>query len=143
LNTTWRASPPLALVVDDNPRGRQVVSLYLAQLGLEAISVDNAREIVALACRYRPVVIVLDLMLPLTDGLVAIAYLRRQPETAQIPIVVISGHTNALSRGRAHMSEGGVIVVLRKPFTLGEVQAAVRQAIDPRAKDLPQGRASS
>jgi CheY-like chemotaxis protein len=129
--------------VDDNPRVRQVVSLHLAQLGLEAISVDNAREIVALACRYRPVVIVLDLMLPITDGFTAIAHLRRQPETAQIPIVVISGHANALTRVRAHMSEGGVVVLLRKPFTLAELQAAVRQAIDPTSKDVSEGRASS
>ena len=131
LNTLWTASPPVALVVDDNPRIRRLVSLQLAQLGLQAISVDNARDIVPLASRYRPMVIVLDLILPLTDGSAAIAGLRRDQETSRIPIVVISGDVRALTRVRAETREDGAVVLLRKPFTLAELRTAVRQAIDP------------
>jgi CheY-like chemotaxis protein len=110
---------------------RQVVSLQLAQLGLEAISFDNAREIVALACRYRPVLIVLDLMLPITDGYTAIRELRRDPETTPIPIVVISGDPRGLALVRAQTRDAGPLVLLRKPFTLAELRNAVRQVLDP------------
>jgi CheY-like chemotaxis protein len=121
----------VALVVDDNPRVRQLVSLQLAQLGLEAVSVDDARDIVALASRHRPTVIVLDLMLPLTDGAAAIAALRRDPETRQIPIVVISGNLKALTLVRAQTREAPGIVILAKPFTLAELRSAVREATEP------------
>jgi CheY-like chemotaxis protein len=127
----WTTPRPLALVVDDNARVRQVVSLHLAHLGFEAISLDDADEIVELASRYRPAVIVLDLVLPITDGFTAIANLRRHPETTSIPIVVISGQPQAMTRARARMDDRGGVVLLRKPFTLGELQVAVRQAMRP------------
>jgi CheY-like chemotaxis protein len=128
VETLWTASPSVALVVDDNPRVRRVVSLHLAQLGLEAISFDDAREIVALACRYKPAVIVLDLMLPITDGFTAIQNLRRHPETARVPIVVISGHPEALRRTPSQITDFHAIVLLRKPFTVAELRGAVSQA---------------
>jgi CheY-like chemotaxis protein len=130
----WRASPSVALVMDDNPRVRQVVSLFLAQMGLEAITCQDTPQIISLAARYQPLVIVLDLMLPITDGVTAIASLRRHPETARIPIVLISGHPEALRHAPAHISEFGAIALLRKPFSLSELHAAVRQA-----RDLPPG----
>jgi CheY-like chemotaxis protein len=132
----------LALVVDDNPRVRQVVSLHLAHLGLEAISLNDAQEVVALASRYRPAVIVLDLMLPITDGFTAIANLRRHPETAQIPIVVISGNPDALTRARAQVGDRGPVVLLRKPFTLAELRAAVREAMGSASGEVSEGAAS-
>src|SRR5262245_54921805 len=130
----WRASPSVALVMDDNPRVRQVVSLFLAKMGLEAITCDDAREMARLAPRYRPVVIVLDLMLPLADGVSAIANLRRHPETARTPIVLISGHPEALQHAPAHIRDFPAIALLRKPFTLAELHAAVQQA-----RELPPG----
>jgi twitching motility two-component system response regulator PilH len=130
----WRASPSVALVMDDNPRVRQVVSLFLVQMGLEPICCQDTLQLVSLAARYQPIVIVLDLMLPITDGVTAIANLRRQPETARIPIVLVSGHPEALKHAPAHISNFGAIALLRKPFTLSELHAAVRQA-----RDLPPG----
>ena len=129
-------SPSVALVVDDDPRVRQVVSLYLAQLGLEAISCDDAREVVGLACRYHPAVIVLDLMLPITDGFTAIHNLRRHPETATVPIVVISGHPEALKRARVQITDFRATVLLRKPFTVAELRGAVSQARDLAIGDV-------
>lgn len=135
----WRAVPSVALVVDDNPRVRQVVSLHLAQIGLEAITCDDAREIVSLASRFQPVVIVLDLMLPTTDGFTAITNLRRHPETASIPIVLISGHPEALRRAPAHISDFRALALLRKPFTIAELRAAVRQARCLALEDVSEG----
>jgi DNA-binding response OmpR family regulator len=133
----------VALVVDDNPRVRQVVSLHLAQIGLEAITRDDAREVVSLASRYQPVVIVLDLMLPTTDGLTAIANLRWHPETATVPIVLISGHPEALRRARRLISDFRALALLQKPFTIAELRAAVRQARCLDLGDVSEGRGSA
>jgi two-component system, sensor histidine kinase and response regulator len=138
----WRAAPPVALVVDDNPRVRQLVSLLLAQIGLEAIASDDAREVVDLAVRYQPVVIVLDLMLPITDGLTAVANLRRYPETARFPIVLISGHPEALRRAPAQISDLRGIALLRKPFTIAELRAAVSRARRLPLEDVSEGSGS-
>jgi CheY-like chemotaxis protein len=73
-------------------------------------------------------VIVLDLMLPLTDGFTAITNLRRHPETARVPIVVISGHPEALRRARRQITDFEGIVLLHKPFTVAELRGALSQA---------------
>ena len=112
------------------------MSLHLAHLGLEAINLDDARGVVELASRHRPAVIVLDLMLPITDGFTAIATLRRRPETAQIPIVMISGNLDALAQAGMHGGGRGTVVLLRKPFTLAELQAAVRQAMGAASENV-------
>jgi CheY-like chemotaxis protein len=130
-----KAPPRLALVVDDNPRVRQLVSLAFASLGLEAISLPDARDAVEQAVRSRPAVIVLDLMLPNMDGLTVMAHLRRHPETTQIPIVLISGHPDASALAGPQVGAPGV-VLLPKPFTLAELRAAVGQVIGPASEDV-------
>jgi two-component system, chemotaxis family, response regulator PixH len=130
----------VALVVDDNPRPRQVVSSQLARLGLEAVTLDSGQSVVALACHHRPLVIVLDVMLPLTDGLTAIVSLRRDPQTTRIPIVVATADPRSLVRLHASwivLSES--IVVLQKPFTAAELHAAVRQALGPPGHSSSRG----
>lgn len=134
MSTLWASSPPLALVVDDNPRVRQVVSLLLAQVGFEAVSLDDARDIVGQARRFRPTVIVLDLVLPVTDGATAVVRLREDPDTAHIPIVMITGHTQELERVRVRI-EKGPIVFLAKPFTKAELHGAVTRALTPASEN--------
>lgn len=117
---------PLALVIDDNPTVRRTVSLLLAQLGFDAMTQDDAADIVAVARRVRPVVIVLDLVLPTTDGATAISQLGGLPDTRDIPIIVISGHDHEIKRVRA-MGPLPRIVFLRKPFTVAELRDAVTE----------------
>jgi CheY-like chemotaxis protein len=62
--------------------------------------------------------------------------LRRRPETAQIPIVVVSGNLDALAHAGMHVGGRGTAVLLRKLFTLAELQAAVRQAMGPASENV-------
>ena len=124
----------LALVVDDNPRVRQTVSTLLAQLGLDAMTRDDAVDIVEVARRHVPAVIVLDLVLPLMDGAAAIVQLRQHPETRSIPIIVISGYAKEMKRVR-DMGQLAPLVFLRKPFTLDDLRGAVMEARDLAPKN--------
>ena len=90
---------------------------------------DDAREIGALARRYRPTVVVLDLVLPTTDGVTAIAQLRQAPETAGLPVMLITGYLERLGPARAQIGDDPRVAFLPKPFTIGELHAAVRQAM--------------
>jgi CheY-like chemotaxis protein len=129
----------VALVVDDHPRVRQVVSLHLARLGLEAITVDNAQNAIELAGRHRPLVIVLDVMLPLTDGVTAIESLRRNSQTMQIPIVIVTANLGRLVPLRAGWTGSEPIALLHKPFTAAELHAAVRQALGSPSRSDSRG----
>jgi CheY-like chemotaxis protein len=126
-----RAEPrPLAIVADDEAEVRQLVSEILAEVGFDTLSARDGVELVDLASRHRPALIIADVMMPGMDGYTAVTRLRGQPETAGIPIIMVTGCTDP---AYGELSEGlGVSAHLTKPFSallLGELaQEMVRRS---------------
>jgi CheY-like chemotaxis protein len=126
-----RAEPrPLAIVADDEAEVRQLVSEILAEVGFDTLSARDGVELVDLARRHRPALIIADVMMPGMDGYTAVTRLRGQPETAGIPIIMLTGCTDP---AYGQLSEGlGVSAHLTKPFSavlLGELaQEMVRRS---------------
>jgi CheY-like chemotaxis protein len=121
---------PLAIVADDEAEVRQLVSEILAEVGFDTLTARDGVELVDLASRHRPALIVADVMMPGMDGYTAVTRLRGQPETAGIPIIMLTGCTDP---AYGQLSEGlGVSAHLTKPFSavlLGELaQEMVRRS---------------
>jgi CheY-like chemotaxis protein len=121
---------PLALVADDEAEVRQLVGDVLIEAGFEILSARDGLELLDLAARHRPELIVADVMMPKMDGYTAIARLRGQPATARIPIIMLTGCTDP---AYGQLSEGmGAAAHLTKPFSpilLGELaQEMVRRS---------------
>ena len=103
------------LVVDDDPDLREAITTALADEGYRATGVGSAREaLTRLREETPPSLILLDVMMPGMDGWEFRLELQRQPATAHIPIVILSGHRNvrdvALALGAADY--------LRKPVRI-------------------------
>jgi CheY-like chemotaxis protein len=79
------------LVVDDDPKAVELIALRVASPASAVLRAYGGREAIAAARRERPDVIVLDLMMPDLDGFDVVAALREHPDTAQIPILVVTG----------------------------------------------------
>ena len=79
------------LVVDDDPKAVELIALRVASLASAVLRAYGGREAIEAARRERPDVIVLDLMMPDLDGFDVVAALREHPDTAQIPILVVTG----------------------------------------------------
>jgi CheY-like chemotaxis protein len=113
---------PLAIVADDEAEVRRLVTEVLGEVGFETLSARDGLELVDLATRHRPQLIVADVMMPGMDGYTAVARLRGQPETAMIPIIMLTGCTDP---AYAQLSAGmGAAAHLTKPFSpavLGEL----------------------
>jgi CheY-like chemotaxis protein len=121
---------PLALVADDETEVRQLVSEVLVEAGFETLSARDGLELLDLATRHCPDLIVADVMMPKMDGYTAVARLRGQPATAAIPVIMLTG---CLDPAYDQLSRGvGADAHLNKPFSpvlLGELaQAMVRRA---------------
>ena len=121
---------PLAIVADDEAEVRRLVAEVLAEAGFETLSARDGFELVDLATRHRPGLIVADVMMPGMDGYTAVARLRGQPETATIPIIMLTGCADPAYR---QLSEGmGASAHVTKPFSpllLGELaQDMVRRS---------------
>jgi CheY-like chemotaxis protein len=78
------------LAVDDDPMAIDLVRAILEPEGYRVVAALGGDEGVELAQRERPGLIVLDLMMPKVDGFAVVERLRADPDTANIPIVVLT-----------------------------------------------------
>jgi CheY-like chemotaxis protein len=126
-----RMRAPLVLVVDDDDDCRDVVSLLLRSHGFQVWTAGNGREALELLRQVpTPLVIVLDLMMPVMDGFEMLAIMRHDPSLATIPVVVVSASHDPRAR------DIGATRVLQKPFCLEVLVEAVQMA--SRSKAPPQ-----
>ncbi len=110
------------LVVDDCPSIRRLVSLTLEARGFEVRTAGDGYEAVdVLRDQGVPDLVLLDIVMPGLDGYQLCKLLRQNPDTARLPIVMISGQDGFFSKMRGHMA--GVTEYLTKPF---ESQGLVR-----------------
>lgn len=129
------ASPPLVLLVEDEPQMRRFLRVALEGSGYRYLEAATGQEGLELAAQHRPQAILLDLGLPDMDGLEAMASLR---EWSQIPVIVISARGQEVDKVKA--LDLGADDYLTKPFGTRELLARIRVALrhaDPGAADEP------
>ena len=83
---------PTILIADDDDDVRDVIAFKLQVAGYRTLSADNGRSALSLAVETRPRVVILDVTMPQLDGLSVCQELHARPETAQIPVLMISGN---------------------------------------------------
>jgi len=82
-------------MVEDFEDNRFMMRRLLEMSGYRVIEAMNGEEAVEVAWRERPGLILMDLSLPLLDGLAATRRIRQQPELRNVPIVAVSAHDTA------------------------------------------------
>ncbi len=85
-----RPAGPLVLVVEDNLSAAELVAHNLARGGFQTTIATTGRDALAKAKELRPLAITLDVMLPELDGWEVLARLKKDPATAEIPVVIVS-----------------------------------------------------
>ena len=84
------ASGLAVLVVDDDPPIHDLVRRFLAKEGLRAVIATDAESAIAQARSIRPLAITLDVMMPGADGWSVLSMLKADPETADIPVIMLT-----------------------------------------------------
>ena len=114
----------MILVVDDDARVRSTIRGALAELGYEVAEADNGPAAVAFVREQRPILVILDYVMPGMDGAEAAREINAvQPD---LPIVFSTGHS-ALRTLRA--AAGQDVSVLEKPFTLVELDELIASTL--------------
>lgn len=80
----------LILVVDDEQFIRESYQELLLAEGYKVITASNGQEGVNMAAQYHPDIIMLDLLMPVMDGMTAIPELKKNPNTKDIPIIILT-----------------------------------------------------
>ena len=116
----------VVLVADDFDEARQLLAEYLAAIaGFRVETAANGREAVELTKRIRPAIVIMDLAMPVMDGVEATAAIKADPETAEIPIVVLSAF-NPTDVAPRRALELGAAEVLTKPCEPAYIEARIR-----------------
>jgi two-component system, cell cycle response regulator DivK len=100
------------LVAEDNPDSRDALRALLEAYGFAVIEAEDGREAVKEAILRRPDLILMDIMMPIMDGLQATRTLRSTPEFRQVPIVALT----ALASAREMAIDAGCDDFLPKPI---------------------------
>jgi two-component system, cell cycle response regulator DivK len=114
----------LVLIVDDNDKNLRLARDVLRASGFRTIEAVSGEEAIAVATEQRPDVILMDIRLPDIDGTEAAARLKRDPATAQIPIVALT--SLAMKGDRESFLASGFDGYLEKPISVRELPAQVR-----------------
>ena len=120
------------LVVDDEPKILQLAKDYLVDNGFKVLTSGDGVQAMAIARQEKPDLIVLDIALPKVDGWQILESVRSNPETAGVPIIVITAHGQGSAAERA--LHGGADRFFEKPFWPPELSAAVDTLLGPIAE---------
>jgi phosphate regulon transcriptional regulator PhoB len=112
------------LVVEDEPDIRKLVHYHLAQERFKVLEAEDGEQGVKIAQREKPHLIVLDLMLPGLSGVELCKILRGRPDTANLPILMLTAKAGEADRVLG--LELGADDYLTKPFSPRELVARVR-----------------
>ncbi len=113
------ATPIRALVVDDEPEVRAMLTDYLRENGFEAVGVWDGQEALRLIPEFRPHIILLDILMP---GLSGVEILRRlKPVLHETCVIMITAHEDVETARRT--LEMGAVDYVRKPVNLRHLDA--------------------
>jgi signal transduction histidine kinase/DNA-binding NarL/FixJ family response regulator len=131
LPTPVEPGAPHVLIVDDNADVREYISDLLTSRYRVSVAGDG-KEALVMATELRPDLVISDVMMPSLDGFELCRLLREQPETAGIPIVLLTAR--ATEDAKIAGLEAGADDYLYKPFSASELLVRVENLIELRRR---------
>ncbi len=116
------------LVVDDEPKNRELARDVLEVSGYKVIEAENGRISIEMAKSHKPDLILMDIMMPVMDGYTACHALRGNEDTKDIPIIMLTSVEYELNKKLA--ARLGSSEYVTKPFNFEEL-------LDKISKCLP------
>ena len=115
------------LVIDDEPEITEIINAFLSNAGYKVEIENSAVEGLAKAKANRPDIILLDIMMPVMDGYEVCAQLKKDPKTAQIPVLFLTGKDAKDDGGMSFQSGGDLFI--KKPFSCERLLNMVKMVL--------------
>ena len=117
---------PVILVIEDDPAARTLLRVLFSDEGYEVLLAENGRAALVILATMRPDLITLDLDLPDINGDVILKVLRKQEETKDVPVAIVSARIAIPADVQAQAQ-----AVIEKPFSLEHLLAVVQRLLPP------------
>jgi two-component system cell cycle response regulator DivK len=115
------------LIVEDNERNLKLFRSLLNSQGYETIEAWDGEEGVKLAKDQKPDLILMDIQMPVMDGITAIKILKEDPDTKGIPVIALTSY--AMKGDRERFLSEGFVEYIAKPIKVDEFLEVVRRCL--------------
>lgn len=118
--------PFTVLLADDDTNIQQVIEMFLMTQGCQVVCVSDGSACLA-QLENKPDLILMDINMPKMGGIDALAAIRAHQHAANVPVIAMSGTTEAEAEIRA--KNYAKVTFLQKPFGLSDLQSRVAEAM--------------
>jgi DNA-binding response OmpR family regulator len=125
-------TPPLILAADDVPDNLEILRLRLESQGYSVATAPDGGEALHLIRNLGPDLALLDVMMPVLDGIEVVRAMRAEPSLRSIPVILVTAKTDI--RDVVEGLDAGADDYLTKPFEHAALLARVRSML--RQKEL-------
>jgi CheY-like chemotaxis protein len=118
------------LVVDDDVSIAELLTQSLSEEGYDVYKSVQSLRVYDAVREHQPDLILLDLMMPYLEGEDELQLMKLSPETARIPVIVVTAKAEAdLRKEEANLRQLGVVHIVSKPFDLHSLVQLVKQTV--------------
>jgi CheY-like chemotaxis protein len=121
------------LIVDDERDIVTVLRLALEKEGYEVSEAYDGKEALEKVPQFKPDLILLDIMMPTMDGYTMNVKLKDNPETANIPVIIITGR-GLLKELMKQSKDAAITGYLEKPFTVAKLIVDIKNVFGDKKK---------
>jgi CheY-like chemotaxis protein len=129
-----KAEPPTVLLVEDTEDNRFMMRRLLEMAGYRVVEAMNGDEAVKLAKAELPQLILMDLSLPVIDGLAATRLIRKLPDFQATPIIAVSAHDTSDFQSEA--IDAGCNSYVTKPIDFAELEELIARLLEKEPEAL-------
>jgi len=119
------------LVVDDYAVTQRVITFMLQRIGHQIVSASNGEEALALLADTSIDLAIIDVAMPVMDGLTLLKHLRADPRYAEIPVIMLTA--SGVDHHRLEATEVGADAFLTKPASTQEMTTTVTRLLEAQA----------
>lgn len=123
------------LIVDDEAPIRALMRATLSMAGHQVSEASGGEEALAMIKKEKFDLVVLDIMMPVTDGYEVLERIKAMPSRAHLPVIVVTAKTYE-SEGIVREMTAGAIDHIAKPFDPQDLETAVTRALNTPAEQL-------
>jgi two-component system cell cycle response regulator DivK len=113
------------LVVEDDELNRKLIVAVLTYHGYETLEAGDGAEAVKAAIEHMPDLILIDIQMPVMDGMTAVNILKNDPRTLGIKVIALTGF--AMKGDRERFMAAGFVDYIAKPISTRELPELVKR----------------
>ena len=122
------SAPKTILIVDDEPYMIRLLQHHVERAGYKMVKAVNGREALEKIDSAKPDLIIMDVMMPELNGLEVLSQIRESPETAELPVIIMTANAQRFTREEAEAA--GVSAFLTKPFSPTQLMLQIQNQLD-------------